>query len=738
MNKLSTFLTAFVAFFMLTSISAQYPDGLEELTSNLSTDASFELTTTDNRPGTYENNLVVVGDLIFFAAKTDAKGDELYVTDGTVEGTKLVKDINPDAANANPRQMTELGGKLYFRADNGKEGEELWVSDGTDAGTKMISDIYFGPSSSGPDLLTPFNGKLLFIAATLESSADEQKWLHIYDPVGDQVTKVADIQAKSGGDANLRKIQVSVSKNLAFFIGEPKGENNEIYVTDGTTAGTKKLFDVTPESLNASNIQWLYVANDTVAVWRQKTPRKYAGEDSANYTSHIHEQLWMSDGTTEGTKFFSHFNKAVAGDGEGTNTQFAWTYSFGDKLYFRADNGANGVELCVSDFTENGTKQLADYNASGASWPEDFAEYQGKFLFCAGDGGATGKEVRYLDGDEIKTFSESYIGGNGDARNLATLQIDGKDSVLFFAAKDANSGSGRQLFMTYGFGNTAQKVHTLHADGANVHNLTPTNEALYFTSEKVKKLFKYKFKLIPKIGAEGSSTFTVGNMTDTMEIVIKRINSTGFSVFKDVKVAIDSDKGYFLMSKNKYGPYSDVSFKTPSHLENDTVYLILDHSKLPDASFGIEAPIYFTNLETDTVEMTAKSYIEPVFRHNLVYHVDIGNDTTIIISSPYDKFGSNQSSFDQEYAADSVTGKKWGYMNFNWGDIRNDSKWKSMREMKPSLDEKGLRYKFEVDAGTYVVQMGHFEKWGSREFDILANGTKVIANWKTSGYSIKE
>ena len=116
-----------------------------------------------------------------------------------------------------------------------------------------------------------------------------------------------------------------------------------------------KIMDVTPEALGSSNIQWIYVHDDSVVVWRQKTPRKYAGADSVNYVQHLSEQIWISGGTAATTRLLSHFDKNVDIDGNGTNTQFAFPVSWNGKLYFRADNGVNGVELCVSDLTTEGT-----------------------------------------------------------------------------------------------------------------------------------------------------------------------------------------------------------------------------------------------------------------------------------------------------------------------------------------------------------------------------------------------
>ena len=325
---------------------AQYPKGMTDITSALAAgDAKFALTTEDDRSGTFKSTLVIMGEKLFFTATNTANGDELYITDGTEAGTKMVKDINPGSSDASPRYLVALNGKLYFQADDGSHGVELWESDGTEAGTKMVADIYVGAESSAPDMLTILGGKVLFRATTVASSADQKKWMHIYNPANQTVSLVSEIQARVEGDAVIPRIQVDKKHNVAYFIGEPVGENQEVYKTDGTTAGTEKIMDVTPEALGSSNIQWLYVHDDSVLVWRQKTPRKYAGADSVKYVQHLSEQIWITDGTAANTRLLSHFDKVVATDGNGTNTQFAFPVSWKGKLYFRADNGVNGVEF---------------------------------------------------------------------------------------------------------------------------------------------------------------------------------------------------------------------------------------------------------------------------------------------------------------------------------------------------------------------------------------------------------
>ncbi|HVR99499.1 MAG TPA: ELWxxDGT repeat protein [Thermoanaerobaculia bacterium] len=106
-----------------------------------------------------------LGDELFFQARDTAHGGELWKTDGTVEGTVLVKDIFPGTPDSHPLWLTAAGDRVVFSASDGIHGTELWSSDGTAEGTQMVDDVSPGASWSYPEWLTVAGDDLFFSAS---------------------------------------------------------------------------------------------------------------------------------------------------------------------------------------------------------------------------------------------------------------------------------------------------------------------------------------------------------------------------------------------------------------------------------------------------------------------------------------------------------------------------------------------------------------------------------------------
>src|SRR5689334_2277206 len=110
----------------------------------------------DIAPGTNSSvpgRMISMNGSLFFSLSS---GGGLWKTDGTSEGTLLIKE----GFNA-VDYFTAVNGILFFIAKDATHGLELWKSDGTEAGTVMVKDIIPGSYWGSPRQLVGV-GELLY------------------------------------------------------------------------------------------------------------------------------------------------------------------------------------------------------------------------------------------------------------------------------------------------------------------------------------------------------------------------------------------------------------------------------------------------------------------------------------------------------------------------------------------------------------------------------------------------
>jgi ELWxxDGT repeat protein len=296
-----------------------------------------------------------MGKQVFFAADDGKHGVELWKSDGTEKGTKLVKDINTVKGNSNPNDKGDaltrsaeveklyvVGKTLYFRASDGKHGVELWKSDGTEKGTKLVKDI--NPAAPAPTT----------DACSGEKSCRGSSWADDMTLVGKQV----------------------------FFSANDGKHGVELWRTDGTNRGTKLVKDINPSSESeASDI------GELVAMGNRLYFTAIDGKHGL--------ELWKSDGTEKGTRLVKDIKPGKIGSDADSLT------AFGGVLLFSAADGKHGPELWESDGTSAGTTLLRDL-APGAvgSEPGEFTT-SGRFLYFAASTPSAGEELWAVERREI-------------------------------------------------------------------------------------------------------------------------------------------------------------------------------------------------------------------------------------------------------------------------------------------------------------------------------------------------
>jgi ELWxxDGT repeat protein len=513
----------------------------------------------NSRKDIKDKNIIVAGSpekgyKAFFAADDGVHGEELWVTDGTKEGTHMVKDILPGSGSSNPSNLGRLNDKVLFSAVT-EDGAEPWVSDGTEEGTFMLADLnLYDVKGSRPIAFHQMDETRAIFAAIDDESQEfdvdaEQQWLYITDGTPEGTKRVVpdtyaddedfyiahqpDMKFPGQDNTDLHSNYVRVGRRVFFKADKiNKSTGEELWVTDGTAEGTYMVMDINWERWGEgqpgyeegytrnAGLDNLFNFDNKGCMFQAWTP-DYGGEP------------WYTDGMVADEVNVACTEYGV--DGRGSEH----TYMIADTKPGRGDNGLGlhagtfgvGVQTYKGRVYWRGYDPKGGYELGGSNcekddyvfydiWDEEPSVdhnsytdpnvvFDGLLIFCAAHGFDAAREDHY--GGELWAFDGEKVFpqyGNWQPSTHSNWQkepvVAGGSLYWWNEENWVAGGFGTGLYRLDA--SDAEPVYvtknTIDPDGDMVHTIRNMGNGVAFASGKTNRVYVYTYA---KPGWDGES-----------------------------------------------------------------------------------------------------------------------------------------------------------------------------------------------------------------------------------------
>ncbi|MDY7094854.1 MAG: hypothetical protein SX243_17920 [Acidobacteriota bacterium] len=373
-------------------------------------------------------------DRLFFSAWDRIHGRELWVTDGTLAGTRLVRDVAPGQANSDPFGLVQLDeSRILFFATDVHNRIEPWVSDGTAAGTRMLADFCLGTCGGVADAVPLGDGRALLLVTPDEAFQGFDLWVTDGTPEGttplltpepDEFPQPQQLMASAGRAYVVMKAQEGSGPFNSF----------ELWISDGTSAGTRPLTD-----LGDARIDQLMPFQEGVAF------RVLRDGEAA--------EIWTSEGAPANTRLFMDFADL---DPSAVHWEWRWTAT-DDRggIFFSVVEDLQTCSIWYVDGTQLGSRRFLDVtavaplpdfpDASTLACPSSLFYGANRLFFRYEQAGLNGRELWVTDGSAAGTQTLIEL-GDGDSDGETSLLTSYSGLVYFLGQRVDTSGPERQIY----------------------------------------------------------------------------------------------------------------------------------------------------------------------------------------------------------------------------------------------------------------------------------------------------
>ena len=394
------------------------------------------------------NAIAGLGTIALFGYNDLLHGDELWRSDGTKQGTYLLKDLIKGPASAHPESFAAWRGTVYFTTPPLRnqrnlpnpndpanfDPPQLWRSDGTPTGTELVTSldtlVWFPDSQVGdwgrPVALQPGPNSLYFITVAFEG-------IYIFEYIlwRSDGTAQGTVQMKHpNGDTPLHATNFLQSIGELTFFADNQNQmfsedyqwlRGKLWRTDGSQQGSVQLSEQlafpTMTILDGRAYFVLHTENEFILA---RTNEDATSVETVGVIRPASSNWEIVDINLEanGTSVFVR----ISGDSSSQASPnelwryssveqsiskvidiSSWNYSSvvnDDFLYF-VNGPLNNTELWRSDGTTVGTAPFIDLNPNGSSDPRPIQLFGDAMWFTAYDGSS--EKLFRSDGTAVGT-----------------------------------------------------------------------------------------------------------------------------------------------------------------------------------------------------------------------------------------------------------------------------------------------------------------------------------------------
>jgi len=412
--------------------------------------------------------------ITIFAAYSPLDGCELWTTEGIMDTTTMLLDINPlgDSLPGNALGFTSVAGEqgelIFFDADDGTNGRELWVTDGTTIGTHIVQDIFAQNSIDSNSVLIPFMQGVVFT-----TKSNTIHWANSSDIVELSQIPTFDIATQSILSSSFSTLSASGfslldsdAENLWFIA---KDSNGDLEPYQLSTSGQLTAYDVNP---NGNSLAQFSVSTEQglVVVATANSGRQLALLSSGNVTW-LTSLMDTNNGnwpTNIGTGLGLHsLSSKIIFDAQTSGVDpTLWSYDFnngmttslsteivipgerteavinGGKIFFDCVTATSGSELCSSDGTIDGTVVATDLSSGVVDSDVRHISVIGDYIIFIASGDDVGFALWSLDSTgTIQLQYDPYqgLGNDSDSGQYGDMRVT--DTQIIFAAYDGQNGN---------------------------------------------------------------------------------------------------------------------------------------------------------------------------------------------------------------------------------------------------------------------------------------------------------